>query len=459
MSSPGPHARHPWLALGRARFAPFLGTAVSLASGLLATALTAGCGDNAALTAADSDGYDDNFGGEAPRFPNDGGLDLDASTPSDLDGGSEVIVRFVHSLVNVGPLYVCHDPDLVLDDPLTAALEENAGPVDPTVLPLETAFGATGAVALPALSSGILSVHVRPASTSADGGVLAAPTPDAGAAADAGSPELAECSAATRVAALALSAPPDRDAPLGDAGTESAKTSLTSGPLLLIASGVALDQGQLAARFTAAYNDYLGKHPGDEAGAKQAGRAAEAAIQSARGPKLTIEDDADTSVPADSFRLSLSQLTPDVTGLATDTGAVRICVTAGTLQNSVEPSPKESAIAFRDTVPLMPVQPYKTREAYRFRVFPANKFDASMTPGASGSANTSGQDCATTGLTPLAELVVANDAFKGGKAYNLLLMGAVAPSSLCAPVDENSFVRAGCPANPDKLGTRLLLLE
>jgi hypothetical protein len=79
-------------------------------------------------------------------------------------------------------------------------------------------------------------------------------------------------------------------------------------------------------------------------------------------------------------------------------------------------------------------------------VFPASKFDTS-----DGGV---GQECATTGLSPVADLVVLS----AGQAYGLVLAGALAPSSLCAPVDSSSVVQAGCPEPSDQLGPRLLQL-
>ena len=472
MSSPSPHPRHPLLAGGPARsgswLAPLLRVLLAggpvrfdVVLGALAatTALVSGCGNDLPPTSTTGGNYDDDFGGEAPRFPKDAGSLLDGGTGGELDAGDEVIVRFVHALANVGPLYVCHDPDLVLDDPLTAETEESAGLLDPVVLlPLETSFGASDAVTLPALSTGTLSVHVRPPTASAEGGVSfpTYPKGDAGSTDAGASAEPADCSAATRVAALTLA--PDSKLPPGDAGTERAKTSLTSGPLFLIASGVALDRGRLDEREKAAQEEYRAKNPGDEPGALLAGRTARAAVESMLGPMLSIESATYTNPPMNAFRLALAQLTPDVSSLMSGPGGVRVCVTAGTLEKPVEPaSPKEPAIAFRDTVMLAPS--YETGSAYRFRVFPAAKFDSSMTSGGNFGSTTTGQDCSTTGLAPLAELSVPKETLVGGHAYQLLFMGAVAPSSLCAPVDETSFVRAGCPVSPDKLGARLLLIE
>jgi hypothetical protein len=420
----------------------------------LALALASGCGDDAANKALEQPRSDD-FGHEVAPFPLDAGGQLDGGGQSPGDGdGDEVVVRFVHAMVNVGTLYVCHDPDLVLDDPESPQNEEVLGPEEPVVLALETAFGVTDAVAVPAKNSGTLTVHLRPPPALLDDagtGVPDAAVAQDSAVTDAGL-AVPECSPETRVAALELAQPTTPATP-EDAGGPTGRSALSSGPLLLVASGVALSKERLDARAAQAQDEYWAANPedGTEAGAQQAGRYAVAQVQATLGPTLRLEGDPGANLASDSFRVSLTQLTPDVTGSGVGPGAVRVCVTAGTLEKVVEPPAQTLPIAFRNRFALTPV--FKPALKYRFRVFPASKFDPP--PGSNG--NMGGQDCATTGLAPLAELFVDEDQLKAGQALELLLMGAVAPTPLCSPVEPNSFVRAGCPLNPSELGARLVL--
>jgi len=379
-----------------------------------------------------------------------------------------VVVRFVHSLVNAGTLYVCHDPDLlVLDDPLTPEDEEVPGPQEPTPLGLQTAFGVSDAVAIPVRDQGTLTLHLRPPPiVMEDGGVpLDASLGDASTEADAGDAgalPASDCTRATRLAALALSKTTAEADP--DAGVPSRRTSLSGGPLLLVASGLVLSEERLARRFEQARTEYLAANPGQNAEAEKAGLAAVEKVRTTFGPALRLEGDGPMALPpGENFRVSLSQLTSDVinqvtsdaNGASAGPGPVRVCVTSGTLENPVEPPVKMPAIAFRERVPLTPS--FKPKLKYRFRVFSASKFDMNTPPATGGEFGTEPQDCATTGLAPLAELSVEADQLAAGESFDLLLFGAVTPTPLCSPVDDQSFVNPGCPLSPSDLGARLIL--
>jgi len=436
---------------------------------LLATlglSAAAACGDSSAPPTASAPAYSDDFGHAANPFQRDGGaLDGDAMNPPG-GGDTEVRVRFVHSILNVGALYVCHDPDLVLDDPATAVDEETAGPTPAQRLPLAGDFGVSAPQVLPALSSGTLTLHVQAAPLAADGGVAASDAgvvdADAGALLDAGPSAPEDCARDTRVAALTLS--PERALPVyadagpADAGaTDAAMSSLTAGPLMLVASGLVLDPARITARLDEERAKYLTDHPGDSAGAEEAARLKRVDLMSSLGPRLGIEPLRQADVPSGSLGLWVSQLVPDVAGGTNmGPGAVRVCVTAGTVETPVQPPARSSTgILFRDTYALTPISaPQQASANYRFRVFASSKFDMQ---GSGGSANT--PDCAGTSLTPLAELTVPVANLAPGHSYGLVLKGAVSPSSVCAPVEEHAVVRTGCPLTPDQLAASLQLIE
>ncbi|MFT3921416.1 MAG: hypothetical protein QM778_02655 [Myxococcales bacterium] len=334
----------------------------------------------------------------------------------------------------------------------------------PELLALEGDFGVGSLVALPVLTSGTLTLHARP-SQSPDGGVPVgdAGHADGGTSLDAGL-TAADCARHTRLAALRLGVNPSPTSPAvdgglsADAGVDPEKTTLIGpGPLMLIASGLALDEKRLATRFDEERTAYLGAHPGDTSGAEQKAREVVAGIESAIGPQLRIEPPVTESIPSDAFRISVSQLSPDVSGSMSmvGPGGVRVCVTAGSLVNPVQPPLRADGIAFRDTQTLAPLfKPLQSGSNYRIRVFASTKFEQPNMLN-SGTA----QDCATTSLTPLADLNVAGKSFVGGRPYSLLLTGAVALSAVCAPVDDRSVVRAGCPGKPDDLVAKLQLLD
>jgi hypothetical protein len=175
-------------------------------------------------------------------------------------------------------------------------------------------------------------------------------------------------------------------------------------------------------------------------------------MKSLWGPALTIESDTELPVATDSVRLTLTQLVSDVPAKSGEMGpgAVRVCVTSGTLENAVEPSATDNpvGIGFRSRSALR--ASFKADESQRIRVFAASKFD-----GVEGAAGA--QDCATTSLSALAVLQVPRGGFKAGRTYNLMLVGAVAPSGLCAPVNQSYIAQPGCPLPADMLTPQLLL--
>ncbi len=452
MSSPAPHAR-PTRSCSKRLLAP------GLLAGLLVCAF--GCGDDTTPASANSDGRDDNFGDRASPFPHDAGPRADGGSGGPDGGGSEVVVRFVHALVNAGTLYVCHDPDLILDDPLTAEDEEVPGPQEPSALGLETMFGVTDAIAIPVRERGVLTLHLRPPPLLEDGGVPLDASADADAG-DAGPLPVQDCARATRLAALALGTP--AAAPEADAGLPNRRASLRGGPLLLVASGLALNEERLARRFEEARTQYLASHPDQTAEADRAGMQAVEQVRTTLGPALHIEADGPMAPPpGENFRVSLSQLTSDVSsqltgdvsGAGAGPGSVRVCVTSGTLENPVEPPVKMPAIAFRTRVPLTPA--FKPGLKHRFRVFAASKFDVNTPPTNGGELGSQPQDCATTGLAPLAELLVEENQLAPGESYDLLFFGAVTPTPLCSPVDDQSFVHPGCPLSSTELNAHLIL--
>lgn len=364
---------------------------------------------------------DGSFGEPAPGYPSDAGLDGGAGLRDGGGSGGPVIrVRFVHGIPNSGALLVCHDPD-------------GAGPI--AAYPLEAQgtrlradYGTRSvAISLASVTSGTITLQREPKPRASDAG--AAPADDAGEAPsrpDGGAVSWMDglddaCGEATREASIAL---PIVDPLLDDARLRLLPSLAGGASVTLVGSGVALEPKALAPRAEA------------ERAALQAGFGARALVQ-----LDPVFSDAAT------FSLSVLHAIPDVPpGAGTldkrEVGALRLCITAGTRNNTALPKPPLPGIVFRARTPIDDV--FDARLSYEFRVFAQSDFDAART------------DCATTSLMPVAKGSYSK--FQAGHAYTLALFGAIAPNSLCSANDV-SIVRASCSPPAAELGARLLVLE
>ncbi len=424
----------------------------------LGTLLVAGSACSGSLS-SDANGLGpgagNDFGAETDVFDRDAGLEdagaLDASSP---DPGTTSL-RFVHGIVNLGPLHICHLPNFVgKGNPA----EDERGAY---ALPFSASFGeVTNFESVASLNTGALSLHVEPAPVvDADAGVddAGVELADAGSELDAGpdaslggefppdGAEPAPCTRETRITLLSLG----KNQTKGTAPAEAAHA--TPAARTLIASGVALDPQRLAQRRDELEAQYLEGAPDEFAAAETFAQREVEKLIATYGPKLTLAEEPVAPVESESFTLALTHVVPDVltSSYGPGPGGIRLCVTTGTLENPVEPPVREAPFQFRSQTQL--ASTFSQNVSYRFRVFSAARFDASDTPALY-------QDCATTGVVQLAELSVNGETLKAARAHNLLFIGSVAPASLCAPVDPQAVIQAGCPYSIEQLTPRLVLL-
>lgn len=396
-------------------------------SALLASlcALLVACSDSASL----SDNPDGSFGTGAGNYPRDAGMDgglrdMDAASSG---SGPTVSVRFLHAIPNTGALLLCHDPD-------------GPGPISPSVLGgtgLRAEFaGRSASLRLPALSGGVISLQRAQA---LDAGV------DAGSS-DAGMVD--PCAEATREATIPL---PITGAWLSPREPYSAQrlselgllpTVASDGPAItLLGTGVALEPSTVDQLAKAAAQGALG------AAAAAAAEALErSALAATFGPRTLIQSDplADGS---EGFSLSLLHAVPDLpaargTPANSAVGALRVCVTAGSLDHGSLPRAPAPGVPFRVRSELG--SDFSPGQSYEFRVYEQAEFDASK------------QDCATVSLSPVA--LARYDTFVAGHAYTLAVLGALAPGALCS-ADRASLVRATCSPYPSELAARIEILE
>lgn len=388
----------------------------------VALGLITGC-DEGIERVTDQDG---SFGRGVTQYPRDGGMD--GSIPDVASAGLPLRVRFVHGLVSLGPLHVCHDAD-----------GAGAGPA----LPLATSEGAllraafrerSLAVTLPAVVSGTLTLQRTP---DRDAGF-----PDAGAA--------ALCAESLREATIPL--PQDGAflaprAPLDEEALEALDVSpalFGPGSLTLVGSGLPLSAAALEARAMAARERALADRPADLAGATAAAELERRTLEAAFAPRLLIQRDPPAG-GGQTFSLALLHAAPDVAGETSDAvGAVRLCITAGTRESSAIPNAPLPGVPFRYRVRLS--DGLASGIEYRFRVFAQRDFDAAK------------RDCSTISAPPLAERTTTRTELRAGHAYTLALYGAISPAAVCSP-PSGSLVRPGCPHPAAELGAQLALLE
>lgn len=371
--------------------------------------------------------------------------------PPVFDGGVGTReVTFVHGILNLGAVQVCYRavPPPNSDDSDNADARGSRGErstegPSASLLVQAEAFGDHGPLTSPLpWTSGVLSLHWVPEpSFVPDAGsppMDAQVDPehaDAGLTEqDAGAPTI-DCAQSTQLASFSLK-PND---------------VLQASQLMLIASGLVLDSARLAEIGAERKAAFQVENP--EASEQQADLAATNAIHQAIeriGPQLRLEAAPALAIPPGTLRLSLTHLVPDVASTSVLPGALRLCITAGTLEGAVMPPLSEPALTFRSQTWL--TTPYERDVSYRFRVFGASRFEAAET----GAIN---QDCATTGLVPLADLTVPPEAHAQGQVLNLIFSGAMAPSALCAPATPHAIVQAGCPTPIDGLAPSLRLLS
>ncbi len=397
--------------------------AKTLLAGSLALLGALGCSDDNGL----GDNPDGSFGTGAGNYPRDAGmdgsqLDMDAGSSS---GGSTVNVRFLHAIPNTGALLLCHDPDG--PGPMVASALGSQG--------LRAEFGTRSAMMrLPALKGGVLSLQRAPAlDAGVDGGTDAGVDP---------------CAQATREATIPLPitgqwlSPRKAYTTQDFAELDLLPTFDSDAPgITLLGTGVALNAtkvDQLAAAARAAADD--------EVSANTAEALERAALAAAFGPRTLIQPDprADQS---DRFSLSVLHAVSDVpaaqgTPANTEVGALRVCVTAGNLDQGALPRAPAGGVPFRVRSELG--SDFDPKVTYEFRAYAQADFDARQ------------QDCATTSLSPVARL--SYGAFVGGRAYTLAIIGAIAPNALCS-AGQASLVRSSCSPYPSELGARFEVLE
>jgi hypothetical protein len=405
--------------------APHSGSLLALTLALLSAL---GCSEDTPL----GDNPDGSFGTGAGNYPRDAGMDgaatgMDAAASS---SGPTVNVRFLHAIPNTGPLLVCHDPDGPGPSAARALGEAR----------LRAEFGTRSAVLrLPALTDGVLSLHRARA---LDAGIDDAGSPDGGV----DDP----CAEVTREATIPLPirgtwlAPRDPLSEEDFADLDLLSTFESDAPAItLLGTGVALrasavDQRAATARAEAASEG------------EQAAAAAEAleraTLAAAFGARALIQPDPRAD-QADTFSLSVLHAVADVppattVSLNSAVGALRVCMTAGSLDDGARPRPPSPGIPFR--VRSWLGSDFEPRLTYEFRAYAQADFDARQ------------QDCATTSLSPVAR--ASFDDFVGGRAYTLAILGALDPSALCR-TDRASLVRPSCSPYPSELGARIEIFE
>jgi hypothetical protein len=131
------------------------------------------------------------------------------------------------------------------------------------------------------------------------------------------------------------------------------------------------------------------------------------------------------------FALHVAHLVHDVPSAQPNRpGALRLCVTEGTVERSVLPGRDSEGVPFRMRARLG--QSFAAPLAYRFRFFARDAFDAEN------------KGCATTSLAPVAQLEVDKGTFEAGGSYTLAVMGALSPEGLCFPKEQPPLVQPGC---------------
>jgi hypothetical protein len=448
-----------------------------IASALLVAALSA-CTDEGGSGAS----YASNGGPFGDRFE---AMDADAGARGDSDAagedgspGDSVQLRVVQGVLNLRAAYLCHLPEFDLEN-------ADAGFEQATELALSAAdagleFGmVTSYVSVPSMTAGAITVHrlPSPAAGYVDAGLGEAGLPDAGGAdagADARMPAPPRCDRASLEALLPLPMPQawvdpvrsEMDAAVpAEAGVRPADAgaSLDAGPamgargfvstasgdapLTLFGSGLLIERTELELRVDAEKESYGREHPSEGQDA-----ALEAADRYRRGLEATIGPRFLLSRPEPalrdrSFSLHFSHLIPDVPGhVDAGSGALRLCVTVGTMEGSELGDAGATAFAFR-TYALLGDDLDPTK-AYRFRVFVQSAFAAEQ------------KTCATTSLKPVAELTVDAEFFKRGRSYTLVAWGAQTPEAICTSM-RGSLIRPGCAEGEGDggLSTRLKLIQ
>lgn len=421
MSAPRPHG--PAAARLRTR-ARARRAGVVVAGVVFAGASASACGEGGELSDA---AHDSGFGRGVTTYPRDAGMDGGSEDGAAVDRDS-LRVRFVHALVNLGPLHVCHDPDGAGPAPARPLVGEGR--------PLAADFrGRSAPLVVPALGGGSLTLQQTPADAGAGDAGIAVP-----------------CDEATREATIPLPVRGDwvdPRAPLDEGSLEAlglAQTLTGGGALTLIGSGLALSPAALDLRANQALERALAASPGDLAGATRAAELERRALEAAYGARLLLQRDP-PATSAKHFALSVLHAAPDVGpgGDATEAvGAVRLCITAGTRESSVWPKAPEPGIPYRLRTQVGSA--FDPGLEYHFRIFAERDFDAEK------------RDCSTISVSPLAERRVTRTELRAGHAYTLALYGALVPSAVCSPV-AGSLVRPGCAHPAAELGAQLALLE
>ena len=455
--------------------------AASLVAALCVWAAACASGDDMAFNAYQGDA---SFGRPAQPFQDAATL-FDASA-GPLDSGptgAQVRLRVFSGIVNLGPSYLCHDPDYVADRPDTDLDESNPGPATASELALLDGGvvelgGATVYAELAPLLTGALTVHRSPPP---DGGSDAGITTDSsvsvdsggdaaggdGAVADADAPP-ARCSIDSLEAVLPLPTPSDwitaqradRDAGsdgnlddggTGDAGANEQRgfipTALGGDTLTLFGSGFALDAAEVARRQKTQHDAVL-LRGGSEAEAQAAAVRLKQLLEASYGPRFLLSR-AGAASP-DRFALHFSHLIPDVPAIAvgepappdTGSGALHLCMTVGGMEKGDSLNGSQG-FAFRNYASV--ASDLEPALSYRFRMF----VQADFPQGSSA--------CATTSLKPVVELVVDAARFQAGGSYTLIAWGAISSDSLCT--GATPLVRASCARPSDQLRPRLELID
>lgn len=384
------------------------------------SALFFGCSSQEASSA------DGSFGRGVNEYPRDAGMDGGAELDAAVAGNTQSVqVRFVHALVNLGPLRVCHDPDGTGPLPASPIAQPDGGV-------LSADFGGrSSTVTLAPLTAGALTLQRVPR-------------------VDAGADASVTCPESEREATIPLPSEgswldprdPIDDATLAERDVE--KTISGASSLTLFGSGLALDPAALAERAEEARENALIEEPSDPARAAAAADLTQRALQAAYGPRALIQRDPAALGGASTFALFVLHAVPDVAAemnAPEDTvGAVRLCVTAGDRESTAA----ARAIPFRYRTQLG--AQFWPGVAYHFRVFAQRDFEAAQ------------RDCSTIGAPPIAERRFSAESFSAGHSYTLALLGALAPTSLCSP-SADSLVRPGCAHGASELLARIALLE
>jgi hypothetical protein len=396
-----------------------------------------------------------------------------------------VSLRVFHGVLNLPAVRFCFDPDFQPDDPHTPENEADAGPEPAMEIVNDKLDGGVLALGVPAgyftldpaRREGAITVHRAPLPSEggADSGGTNAPT-DAGRGGDAatGDAAVGPCDPATLEAVLPIPLTPgwlDPPRPAGDAGAAGDGGSGDAGvsdagsvslerrglvptlagdiPLTLFGSGRSLDPQRLMERGNAARNAHLMRHPGDDAGAETAARAAVAWLESALGPRFLLTRGVVPATKNTSFGLTLVHLIPDVFpstdgGVPTDTGSgtLHVCVRIDTFESDLADG-GITRVDFRNSLTFDPLSP---GARYVFRLFVEADFVRTQAT------------CGVTSLKPVAELMVEPWRFNPGQSYTLVAWGARSATDLCTAYQVDAVVRPGCARPADKLNAVIELL-